>query len=479
MVESDALKNALHIAERNYKQGLERLFSFLRIASVSSQKERASDCRQAANWLLDQLTSIGFCGALAETSGLPVVVAKWSSNTRHAPRVLFYCHYDVQSAEPLGSWTSPPFEPQIQRVNGKEQIVGRGSSDDKGQLMTFIEACRSVIQSSGGLPINLTIIAEGEEEIGSPSLKTFLSQHASQLQSDVAFVCDGEMWDHETPAIATSLRGILSEEITIRGAKADLHSGLYGGAVANPLNILSRLLASMHDLDMRVTIPDFYDRVEEANIDLHGAWNKLDFDEDKFFAEAGRPVKFGESKRTTLERIWARPTADIVSISGGHTAENFRPSIPAQAKAIVSFRLVSGQTPAAIRTAFYKFCSSQVPKGMHVSYKSLGEAMPFSISPGAAFLNQIEEALQDEWLKKPALIGSGGSIPAVITFKELLGIDPLLIGFGLMDDGAHSPNEKLACENYKRGIRSWIRMITAVGEMALSKNRRAHISQDA
>ncbi|KQV17330.1 hypothetical protein ASC97_30550 [Rhizobium sp. Root1203] len=455
------------MAQSHHEDGIDRLFEFLRIASVSSQKERAHDCMEAAVWLLEELISIGFKGSLMETTGFPIVLAKWPSTTLHAPHVLFYCHYDVQPAGPLEQWTSPPFDPHLERGStGKEQIVARGASDDKGQLMTFIEACRSIIHATGNLPVNLTIVAEGEEEVGSPSLSAFLSKHASLLRSDVAFVCDGEMWDPVTPAIATSLRGILSEEVTITGAEADLHSGLYGGAVANPLNILSKLLASMHDGDLRVTIPGFYEQVAEPGKDRLETWNKLEFDEDDFFAEAGRPVKFGESQRTTLERIWARPTADIVSISGGYTAENFRTSIPSQAKAIVSFRLVGDQSPATIRQAFQNFCCSHLPVGMQVSYKSLGEAMPYATTSGTPLFDKVERALQDEWLKKPALIGSGGSIPAVVTFKEILGIDALLIGFGLVDDGAHSPNEKLACENYKRGIRSWIRIIMALGETA-------------
>ena len=443
---------------------LERLFGLLRIKSISTDPAFAQDCREAAQWLVDDLRSIGFEASVRDTPGHPMVVAHHQGATPDAPHVLFYGHYDVQPVDPLNLWTSEPFAPGISEENGRKVITGRGSADDKGQLMTFVEACRSWKKEAGSLPCRVTILFEGEEESGSPSLKPFIEANADELKADFALVCDTNMWDPETPAISAGLRGLVGEEITVKAASRDLHSGYYGGAAANPIRILSRVLADMHDAAGRVTIPGFYDGVHETPQEILDIWEGLGQSAEKFLGPIGLSEPAGESGRSILELIWARPTAEINGIWGGYTGEGFKTVIAAEASAKVSFRLVHDQEPARIRQAFRDFVRARIPADCSVEFHEHGGSPAIQLPYDSPLLNTAKGALSDEWDKPAVMIAMGGSIPIVGDFQKMLGMESLLVGFGLADDRIHSPNEKYELTSFHKGQRSWARILAALAE---------------
>ena len=452
-------------ADQGLEASLERLFELLRIPSISTDPAYKADCRKAGQWLVDELNSLGFEASLRDTPGHPMVVAHSTEAGDDAPHVLFYGHYDVQPVDPLAEWTTPPFEPSI--VTGPDQtgnITGRGSADDKGQLMTFVEACRAYRAAGEKLPCRVTILFEGEEESGSPSLKPFLDAHAEELKADCALVCDTNMWDRETPAISTGLRGLVGEEIVITAADRDLHSGYFGGAAANPLHVLSDILAGLHDETGKVTLDGFYDGVEETPDDVLKIWESLGQTAEKFLGEVGLAVPSGEKGRSILEQTWARPTAEVNGMIGGYTGEGFKTVIAAKASAKVSFRLVGKQDPAAIRESFRAYVKSKVPSDCSVDFHPHGGSPAIQLPYDSPLLATAQAALSEEWPKPAVLIGMGGSIPVVGDFQNMLGMDSLLIGFGLADDRIHSPNEKYSMTSFHRGIRSWIRVLAALAE---------------
>ncbi|KQT84009.1 M20/M25/M40 family metallo-hydrolase [Aurantimonas sp. Leaf443] len=455
------LDSILTCIDMNLDRSVERLCDLLRIPSISTDPAYATECRRAAQFLADDLSAIGFSASLRETPGHPMVVAH-HDGPQGAPHVLFYGHYDVQPVDPLHLWTSKPFDPVVsERPDGTKRIVARGSSDDKGQLMTFIEACRAYKAETGALPCRVTIFLEGEEESGSPSLVPFLDAHREELTADVALICDTGMWDRDTPAIATSLRGLVGEEVTIHAASRDLHSGQYGGPAQNPIRVLSKILAAIHDESGRVTIPGFYEGVEELDPEVDAMWKGLPFSQDEFLGEIGLSVPAGERDRSVLEQVWSRPTAEFNGIEGGYTGAGFKTVIAAEAFAKISFRLVSNQDPQKIRAAFRRFVTERLPADCRATFAEHGASPAIQLSIDSPFLRKARTALSDEWPKPAAMIGMGGSIPVAGLFGKRLGMEALLIGFALADDAIHSPNEKYEMSSFHRGQRSWARILAA------------------
>ncbi|GGE07343.1 hypothetical protein GCM10011390_28000 [Aureimonas endophytica] len=458
------LDSVLGCLDLNLDRSVERLKDLLRIPSISTDPAYAAECRRCAEWLKEDLAAIGFSARVAESAGHPMVVAHHGGAGENAPHVLFYGHYDVQPVDPLELWETAPFEPQIAtRPDGTRRILGRGSADDKGQLMTFVEACRAYIAETGSLPCRVTIFLEGEEESGSPSLLPFMDAHKDELSADIALVCDTNMWDAETPAIATSLRGLVGEEVVIRCADKDLHSGYFGGAAANPIHILAAILAGLHDADGRVTLPGFYDGVEELPDEVRAIWKGLDFSEAEFLGQVGLAAPAGEKGRSVLEQTWSRPTAEVNGIQGGYTGKGFKTVIAAEASAKVSFRLVGRQDPAKIRAAFRRFVTERLPADARVEFHEHGGSPSIELPFESPELQAARAALSAEWPKPAVMIGMGGSIPVVGEFQRRLGMGSLLIGFGLGDDRIHSPNEKYEMTSFAKGQRSWARVLEALG----------------
>ena len=457
------LSPVLDRADQNLPSSLDNLFELLRIKSISTDPDYKAECRKAAEWLTCYLNSLGFKASVRDTPGHPMVVAHHDAGSADAPHVLFYGHYDVQPVDPIELWESDPFAPSIKDMgNGRKVLTGRGTSDDKGQLMTFVEAVRAYKETRGTLPVRITILFEGEEESGSPSLKPFLEANAAELKADFALVCDTGMWDGDTPAISAGLRGLVGEEIVVTAADRDLHSGLFGGAAANPIHILTDVLAGLHDEAARVTLPGFYDGVEETPANIKASWETLGMTAEKFLGEVGLSVPSGEKGRSVMELTWARPTAEVNGIWGGYTGAGFKTVIAAKASAKVSFRLVGQQNPAAIRESFRAYVRSKIPADCSVEFHEHGGSPAIQLSYDSPALTKAKTALSDEWPKPAIVIGMGGSIPIVGDFQKMLGMESLLIGFGLSDDRIHSPNEKYELRSYHKGIRSWVRVLDAL-----------------
>ncbi len=454
-----SLDTVLKSIDDNLEGAVERLFNLLRIKSISTDPAYTDDCRKAAEYLVDDLVSIGFEARVADTTGHPMVVAH-HDGPQDAPHVLFYGHYDVQPVDPENLWDEPPFEPRIRELpDGTKQMVGRGTSDDKGQLMTFVEACRAWKAETGELPCRVTIFFEGEEESGSPSLIPFLEANRDELKADFALVCDTGMWDSDTPSICTALRGLVGEEITIHAADRDLHSGAYGSAAANPIRILAKVLAGLHDENGRVTLEGFYDGVPETPDEIMEMWNGLGFSEKEFLGEIGLSNPAGESDRSVLEQIWARPTCEFNGIEGGYTGEGFKTVIPAIASSKVSFRLVGTQDPIRVREAFRAYVRSAIPGDCSVVFKEHGGSPAVHLGYDMSAMKKAAEALKEEWGRDAALTAMGGSIPVVGDFAEFLGMQSVLVGFALDDDRIHSPNEKYDLKSFHKGTRSWARIL--------------------
>lgn len=438
-------------------QALDRLMDLLRIPSISTDPAFKPDCARAADWLVKDLAGLGFDASARPTPGHPMVVAHGGSGS--GTHLLFYGHYDVQPVDPLSLWHRDPFDPAIEETPKGRVLRARGASDDKGQLMTFVEACRAWKAVHGTLPGKLTIFLEGEEESGSPSLIPFLKANAAELKADVALICDTDLFQSRTPAITTMLRGLLGEELTIRAANRDLHSGMYGGLAQNPIHILTRILAGLHDATGRVTVPGFYDGVSELPDELRAQWQGLAFDHARFLGDVGLSVPAGEQDRTPLEKLWSRPTAEVNGIWGGYTGDGFKTVLPGEAHAKVSFRLVGQQDPFKLREAFRAWVEAQLPADCTVEWKGHGNSPASVMSIDHPAFTAARAALTEEWGQAAAFTGSGGSIPVAGYFKTWLGIDAILMGFAKDDDQIHSPNEKYDIDSFHKGIRSWARVL--------------------
>ena len=442
-------------------EALDRLSDLLRIPSISTDPAFKPACAEAADWLVKELNSLGFKAEVRPTPGHPMVVARHEGPGRH---ILFYGHYDVQPVDPLSLWERDPFDPEIQDTPKGRVIRARGASDDKGQLMTFVEACRAYKDVTGTLPGNLTIFFEGEEESGSPSLIPFMKQNAGELSADLALICDTGLFADTIPAIVTMLRGLAKVEFTIHAANKDLHSGMFGGAAINPIRVLTRILGGLHDDQGRVAVPGFYDDVDELPEAVRAQWQSLAFDHAAFLGAVGLTTPAGEAGRTPLEMIWSRPTAEINGIWGGYTGAGFKTVLPAEAHAKVSFRLVSRQDPAKILPAFRAWIEAQLPPDCTLEWHE-PEGSPASVMEitDPAF-EAARGALSAEWARPAAFVGCGGSIPIAGYFKDILGMDAMLVGFGRDDDQIHSPNEKYDVESFHKGIRSWARILDRIAK---------------
>ncbi|MEM6486984.1 MAG: M20/M25/M40 family metallo-hydrolase [Pseudomonadota bacterium] len=443
---------------------LERLFALLRIPSISTDPAYAAECARAADWLAEDLRAMGFAAEAHTTAGHPIVMG--TDHDSDGPHVVFYGHYDVQPVDPLALWSTPPFEPvRIEGSDGQSAIRARGASDDKGQVMTFLEACRAWKAAAGRLPCKITVLLEGEEESGGASLPGFLQAHAATLgTAAIALVCDTGMWDAETPAITTMLRGNTTDEVIVHGPSRDLHSGLYGGAAANPITVLAQILGALHDANGRVTIPGFYDGVPTLPEAILAGWRALPFSETDFLGEVGLAKPWGETGQSALEQTWARPTAEVNGIQGGYTGAGFKTVIAAQASAKVSFRLVGSQEPEAVRAAWRTFVTDRLPADCRATFIRHGGGKATMMPIEVPAFEAARQALSEEWQREAAFIGSGGSIPVVGQIKEILGLDCLLVGYGLNDDCIHSPDEKYQLRSFEKGARSWARILGALAK---------------
>ena len=378
-------------------------------------------------------------------------------------RQVFYAHYDVQPVDPIDLWKTDPFVlTPVKQPDGETWLTARGASDDKGQLLTFLEACRALRAITGTLPINVKLCLEGEEESGSKNLAAFLGTAKDELKADVALVCDTDLLDATTPSITTMLRGLVADEIEITCAAMDLHSGMYGNAARNPNQVLAEIIASLRNPDGSVAVAGFYDDVDELDPITQDSFNKLNFDGAKFMQAAGLSIPAGEKNRSVLEQTVSRPTCEINGMIGGYTGEGFKTVIPAKASAKISFRLVSRMDPAKIRAAFQAHVRARVPADCSVTFREHGASPAISVPTTGPHLSKARDALTAEWGKEAVLRGSGGSIPVAGDFKRILGLDTLLIGYALSDDRIHSPNEKYNLTSYRKGIRSWIRILAAL-----------------
>lgn len=441
-------------------ESIARLFHLLRIRSISTDPVYKEECEKAANWLVNQLTLLGADAKKCDTPGHPMVLGEaFPASAAGKPHVLFYGHYDVQPVDPIDLWDREPFDPAIEVTDRGKVIRARGAADDKGQLMTFIEACRAWKSVHGDFPCRITFFFEGEEESGSPSLVPFMKDHKEELTSDVVLICDTGLFQSKTPAIVTRLRGLLGEEISITGPDKDLHSGMYGGPAINPVRVLSKVLANLHDSDGRITVPDFYDGVPELPADISAQWASLNFDHESFLGDVGLSVPAGEESYTPLEMIWSRPTCEINGMIGGYTGEGFKTVLPSTASAKVSFRLVGDQDPHKIRASFREYIRSMVPEDCKIEFKGHGASQGSVMSTQAPEFEAARKALSEEWPNDAAFVGCGGSIPIAGHFQNITGVTPMLIGFGKDDDQLHSPNEKYDLESFHKGMRSWARVL--------------------
>lgn len=457
-----ALPAVLDHIDSHIDESLERLIAFLRVPSISTDPAYKADCDRAADWLTGELAALGLDARKDATPGHPMVVAHGPE--QDGPHVLFYGHYDVQPVDPLNLWHRDPFDPALEESPQGKVIRGRGASDDKGQLMTFVEACRAWINVHGALPTRVSMFFEGEEESGSPSLVPYMQAQAEALKADIALICDTGMFDPQTPAITTMLRGLAKLELVITGPDKDLHSGMFGGAAMNPARVLARILADLHDDEGRITLDGFYEGVPELTNAQRAQWEGLGFDADAFLGGVGLSVPAGEKGRTALEMIWSRPTCEINGMTSGYTGAGFKTVLPSRASAKVSFRLVGTQDPQKVLGAFRKHVETRLPADGKAEILDASGA-PASVMPldNPAF-EAARQALSDEWPRPAAFIGSGGSIPIAGYFQSILGMDSMLIGFGRDDDQIHSPNEKYDLESFHKGIRSWARILAALAQ---------------
>jgi acetylornithine deacetylase/succinyl-diaminopimelate desuccinylase-like protein len=459
---SNKTEAVLAFLDREFPAAEARLKDWLRIPSISAQPAHAGDCRRAGEWVCDQLRAMGFTVRLRETAGHPVVVAH-HPGPGTGPHLLFYGHYDVQPPDPLELWTSPPFEPQVVEGPHGPRVVARGAVDDKGQSLMWIEALRAWHAVTGSIPVRCTVLVEGEEEVGSPSLDPFLAANAAELTADVAVISDTGMWDIDTPAISTRLRGLVYTQIDLKAANRDLHSGMYGGLALNPLNLLTRILGGLHDENGVVQIPGFYDDVVDPSPAQKAEWASLGFDEARFLGEIGLTRGIGEGNRSALERLWSRPTADLNGIWGGYTGEGSKTVITSEAHAKLSFRLVPGQDPAKVVEGLKQFLAARVPEDapgdVKLEVQVFGAGPAIEVPADSRFVQEARAALAEEYGRPAVLIGCGGSIPVVESMRRLLGLDSLLMGFGLSDDQVHSPNEKFDLACFRHGTRSHARLL--------------------
>lgn len=444
---------------REEKRIRAELDEFLRIPSVSARSEHKADMARCAEWLAVSIRSLGMKATVHTTPGHPIVLGEWRQGGDKAPTVLVYGHYDVQPVEPLELWTSPPFEPTVR--DGK--LFARGSVDDKGQLFIHVKAAEAMLQERGALPVNLIFLAEGEEEVGSDNLASFVERHAKQLRADAVVISDSSMFAPGQPSILSSLRGLAYFQVDVKGPAQDLHSGGYGGAVANPAMALARILATMHDAGGHVAIEGFYDRVREWDARSREAIRKLPFEEKGFLDETGASDLRGEEGYTTLERLWMRPTCEVNGLLSGYTGEGAKTVLPSEAMAKVSCRLVPDQDPAEIAKLFEAHVDRVKPKGVTVEVRYIHGGKPWRAELKGSLYDAARRALTAAFDREPVVVGEGGSIPVVGDFDRVLKAPVLLMGFGLPGENAHAPDEWISLENFTKGLRAVATLYEEIG----------------
>jgi len=440
--------NVIDFIHTNRDRYISELKQYLAIPSISALPEHQDDVKRCAQWTADEMTRIGLENVrLVETPGNPVVCGDWL-HAPGAPTILFYGHYDVQPVDPLDLWESPPFEATIR----DGEIYARGAADDKGQVFMHLKAIEAHLNREKKLPVNIKLIVEGEEEVGSEHLDDFVRANKAALAADVVVISDSAMFDRGVPSICYSLRGLIYFQIDLRGTKSDLHSGLFGGAVANPAMVLAQILAQMKDRGGRIKIPGFYDDVRTLSDQERAAWEKLPFNEKKYRKDLGAPKLFGESGFSTLERVWARPTFEVNGLLSGFTGEGAKTVIPAVAMAKVSMRLVPDQHPDKIAPLFEAYVKKVAPKTVDVKLTRMHGGKPWITEYDNPFVQAAGRAIEAGFGRTPVFCRAGGSIPVVSTFQEELGVPAVLFGVGLPDENAHAPNERLDLGNFHNGI---------------------------
>jgi acetylornithine deacetylase/succinyl-diaminopimelate desuccinylase-like protein len=451
--------SALVFARQNQPRFLDELKALLRIPSISTLPEHKGDCRRAAESVAAELKRIGMENLrLIETEGHPMVYADWL-HAEGKPTVLVYGHYDVQPPDPLDEWLSPPFEPTERDGN----LYARGAVDDKGQVWAQVKALESLL-AGGSLPLNVRVLFEGEEEVGGEGIARFVASKPPELKADFALVSDTEMFAPGLPTLCVGLRGMIYTELEVRGARSDLHSGMYGGAAPNPFIALAQILARLKDEDGHILIPGFYDGIIPPSPEELAAWRSLPFDEEQYrIAEVGSRELVGEAGYSVLERTWGRPTVDVHGMPGGFTGAGAKTVIPAKAVAKVSMRLVPGMTPAKAFAQYKSYVEKIAPPGVDVDVRLIHSGDPCLIPVDNPYIQAATRALKEVWGKETVFIRSGGSIPIVGDFARHLGLPSVMMGFGLPDDGLHAPNEKFCLKNFELGIESLIRFLEEVG----------------
>lgn len=452
--------SAVAYARENNSRFIDDLKGLLRIPSVSTLPEHEADCRRAAESLLADLKRIGMeHGRLIETTGHPLVYADWL-HAAGKPTALIYGHYDVQPPDPLDEWLSPPFEPTERNGN----IYARGAVDDKGQVVVLVKAMESLMAANKALPINVRVLLEGEEEVGGEGIADYVASKPADLKADFALVCDSELFAPGIPTLCVGLRGMIYTEIEVRGAKTDLHSGVYGGAAPNPFFAIGWMIGKLKDENGRILIPGFYDDVASPSAEELAAWRSLPFDEEEYRKnEVGSKQLVGESGYSVLERTWARPSLDVHGIPGGFIGAGAKTVIPAKAQAKISMRLVPDMTPAKTFALYKSYVEKIAPAGVDVDVRLVHSGDACLIPVNNRYVQAATRALHEVWGKDTVFIRSGGSIPIVGDFDRNLGIPSVLMGFGLPDDNLHAPNEKFNLKNFELGIQSVIRFLEEVG----------------
>jgi acetylornithine deacetylase/succinyl-diaminopimelate desuccinylase-like protein len=440
--------NVIDFIHTNRDRYIHELKTYLAIPSISALPEHAGDVRRCAEWTGEEMRRIGLENVrLVETPGNPVVYGDWL-RAPGAPTMLFYGHYDVQPVDPVNLWETPPFEATVR----DGEIYARGAADDKGQVFMHLKALEAHLKQNGKLPLNIKVIVEGEEEVGSVNLDNFVREHRSDLAADVVVISDSAMFDRGVPSICYALRGLVYFQIDLRGTKSDLHSGVFGGAVANPNMVLAQILAQMKDRGGRIKIPGFYDDVRELSEAERAEWRKLPFNEKQYRKSLGAPKLFGESGFTTLERVWGRPTFEVNGLLGGFTGEGAKTVIPAVSMAKVSMRLVPNQHPDKIAALFEAYVKKIAPKTVEVTVTRMHGGKPWMTEFDNTYVRAAGRAIEQGFGKTPVFCREGGSIPVVSTFQEELGVPAVLFGVGLPDENAHAPNEKLDLGNFHNGV---------------------------
>jgi len=453
---------AVAYARQNHPRFLRELKDLLSINSISTLPENKGDCRRAAETLAAELTRIGMEHArLIETTGHPLVYADWLHATGK-PTGLFYGHYDVQPVDPIDEWTTPPFEPAERDGN----LYGRGTADDKGQVWAQIKGLESLMAANNGkLPVNVRVILEGDEEVGGEGIAAFVASKPPELKADFALVSDTELFAPGLPTLCVGLRGMIYTELEVRGAKTDLHSGMYGGAAPNPFVSIAQMIAKLKDENGHILIPGFYDGIIPPSPEELKAWRSLPFDEEHYRkTEVGSRTLVGEPGYSVMERTWARPTLDVHGIPGGFIGAGAKTVIPAKAVAKISMRLVPGMTPAKAFELYKSYVEKITPAGVDVEVRLISAGDPCLVRVDNPYIQAATRALHEVWGKDTVFIRSGGSIPIVGDFDRHLGVPSVMMGFGLPDDCIHAPNEKFHLKNFELGIESVIRFLEEAGK---------------